>query len=304
MAKPSRKKSQIEENMSKNVIFETWTQTWGLKVYPAYGIDRIKFAFIEKGTGGKGKSFEICIECLQNDTHCFDNWAYDILHGRFERILANEKQAGEMYPRAYKYITGENGQKSLGIMNSTNGGYCINAPVLGKDGNPVKDRWNKIIYVNIPVSFHGLRHIAERYLVSYRDRKKELEQIRKAASKNRQDSEETDSSESAHELAAPDNAPVNTSPKDTEKKKAQKLPTPPTTKKVLKTQSVLSKDSKGNYSLLAIDKKNNTNEFTFPREYWESNKYGKIGDVFKEKASIDKGLLLTLHFYVYNKKSM
>ncbi|WP_026667646.1 hypothetical protein [Butyrivibrio sp. AE2005] len=303
MSQNSRELSLIEEHMSQNVIFETWTQTWGLRVYPAYGIDKIKFGFIKKNT--KGKGFDIFMDCLRDDTQCFDNWAYDILHGRFERNLANEKQAGEQYPKTYKYITGKNGQKTLGIMNSKNGGYCINVPLLGKDGNPVKeikDNKEKIIYINIPVSFHGLRHLAERYLLSYRDRKNELEQLRKEASKARHNSEGTDSSDSAQEPSASGTTSVNSSEKDTKNKKVKKLPTPDTTPKHVLTRSILSKDSKGNYSLKAIDKANNILEFVFPREYWESNKYGNTGEIFKEKASIEENIWLTLHFYVFNQK--
>jgi hypothetical protein len=176
MAKASRTISHIEEQMNSNAIFDTWTQNWGIKVYPAYGIDKLKFSFIEKGTSGKGKSFDIYMECLRDGAQCFDNWAYDILHGRMERILANEKQAGEKYPKTFKYTTGENAEKSIGIMNSTSGGYCINASVPGED--------NKKVFCNIPISFHDLRHIAERYVISYQKRKDELEQIREKAAKD------------------------------------------------------------------------------------------------------------------------
>ena len=132
MAKASRTVSHIQEQMAENAIFESWTQTWGLKVYPTYGIDKLKFSFVEKGAKGEGKSFDIYMDCLRDGAQCFDNWAYDILHGRLERVLSAEKQAGEKYPKCYKYTTGENAEKSLGIMNSTSGGYCVNASVPGK----------------------------------------------------------------------------------------------------------------------------------------------------------------------------
>ncbi len=173
MAKASRKISHIQEQMENNTIFETWTQTWGIKVYPAYGIDKLKFAFIEKGAEGGGKSFDIYMECLKDGAQCFDNWAYDILHGRLEKTLAAEKQKGEQYPKAYKYVTGENAEKSIGLCNSSNGGICINACVPGDDG--------KKVFANIPVSFHDVRHIAERYMVTYAPRLAELEEIRKKA---------------------------------------------------------------------------------------------------------------------------
>ncbi len=172
------KLSNVEEMATQNEIFELWTKYWGLKVYPAYGIDKLKFSFVEKGQSGKGKSFDIYMNVAKDGAQCFDNWAYDILHGRFERVMVAEKNAEEKYPKAYKYVTGEKAEKGLGIMNSTTSGYCLNAYVPGKDG--------KTIFANVPVSFHDLRHIAERYQYSYEERKKELEDIRRAAVKAEQ----------------------------------------------------------------------------------------------------------------------
>lgn len=306
MAKASRDKSHIEKQMSENAIFETWTKTWGLKIYPAYGIDRLRFEFIEKGSAGKGNTFRIFIECFRDGAQCFDNWAYDILHGRFERTLANEKMNKAKYPNAYKYITGENGEKSLGIMNSTTGEYCINAPVIGKDGKPVfilDEKGNKKqIFASVPVSFHDLRHIAEWYLISYQDRKRELEQIRKKAAEEWHDSDEPSSSDSAQTSSEPKEAPATKPQNDAPKQKTQKRPTPATKKIQLKTQSTLSNDGKGNFLLSAIDIENNTAEFVFPKEYWKSEKYGKVGEEFKEKATKEKDIMVTLHFYVYKNK--
>ncbi|SFU91146.1 hypothetical protein [Butyrivibrio sp. M55] len=175
MAKANKDISRIEEQMKDNAILDVWTNIWGLKVYTVYPIDKLRFSFIEKGANGKGKSFDIYMDCLRDGTQCFDNWAYDILHGRMQRILADEKQNGEEYPKAFKYTTGENAEKSIGIMNSRNGGYCINGSVPG-DGN-------KKLFCNIPISEHDLRRIAERYTISYQKRKDELEQMREKAAK-------------------------------------------------------------------------------------------------------------------------
>lgn len=172
MAKASRNMSHIMEQLSGNCIFETWTQQWGLKIYPAYQIDKLKFSFIDKGSSGKGKSFDIFVECRKSDAACFDNWAYDILHNRLERVLAAEKQAGEKYPKTYAYTTGENAEKHVGIMNSTRGGYCINAGITVD---------NEKKYCNIPVSFHSLRYIAEMYQDTYALRKAELLDVWKKA---------------------------------------------------------------------------------------------------------------------------
>jgi len=171
MAEKKREESIIEEAAKDNELFRLWTQTWGLIVRPAYDIDKLKFSFIEKGTEGKGKSFDIYVECLKFGASCFDDWAYDILNDRrLEKILAKEKQEGQKYPVYYKYVTGENGEKSVGIANSTKGdGYCINA--CGGDKT----------YANVPVSFHDLRKMAEAYKRSYRKRVAYLDQLREEA---------------------------------------------------------------------------------------------------------------------------
>ena len=298
MAKQSRKISHVQEQMEQNAIYDSWTQTWGLKVYPAYGIDKLKFSFIEKGSSGKGKSFDIYVECLRDGAQCFDNWAYDILHGRLERVLLAEKQAGEKYPKAYKYVTGESAEKSVGIMNSTNGGFCINASVPGSD--------NKKVFCNIPVSFHDLRHIAERYMVSYEPRKKALEEIRakaEAGARNWNKDAEDAESVAVTQTSAEEVAEAPKTETAEPKAKAEKKPTPETTAVELKTSSVLVNEN-GTCHLSAFDKKNVEREFVFPKQYWESHKYEAVGDQFKKKASEKDGIMVTLHFYVYNGKNI
>ena len=296
MAKASRTISHIEEQMNENAILSMWTQTRGIKVYPAYGIDKLKFSFIEKGAQGKGKSFDIYMECLRDGAQCFDNWAYDILHGRFERVLSKEKEFGEKYPQAYKYVTGEKAEKSVGICNSTNGGYCINASTPGEDG--------KSRFCNIPVSFHDLRHLAERYLVSYESRKIALEQIRaNAESEARNWNKDADATPEVKEAEVASSADTSVkSSKPAQNTAKEKKPTPETTAVELKTSSLLEEEN-GSYHLHAFDKKNVERDFVFPKQYWDSNKYGKVGDQFKKKASEKDGIMVTLHFYVYNQKN-
>ena len=299
MAKASRTISHIQEQMEQNCIFESWTQTWGLKVYPAYGIDKLKFSFVEKGAKGEGKSFDIYMDCLRDGAACFDNWAYDILHGRIERILSAEKQAGEKYPKFYKFLTGETAEKSMGIMNSQNGGYCMNASVPGDD--------DKKIYANVPVSFHDLRHIAERYMVSFEPRRSELEEIRKKAekdSRNWDKAEDTEAKTTTESKPAQAKEEVKEQPKSEKKPEAkEKQPTPETTAVKLKTQTELTPNGKGGFVLTAIDAKNKVADYVFPKQYWDAGKYGDIGEDFKEKATANTGLFYVLHFYTYKGKN-
>ena len=244
------------------------------------------------------------MDCLRDGAQCFDNWAYDILHGRLERVLSAEKQAGEKYPKCYKYTTGENAEKSRGIMNSTSGGYCVNASVPGKDGDGK-------IYANVPVSFHDLRHIAERFMISFEPRRNVLEEIRRKAEADSKNwvkaAEETANDDAAMTESKP--AEVKEEVKKSEQPKAEKKsattekkPTPETTAVKVKTKTELTPDGKGGYFLSAYDVKNNTIDFVFPKEYWKSNKYGEEGESFKEKASASKGIMYVLHFYTYNGK--
>ncbi len=280
----SRNVSLIESVMRDNSIFALWTQTWGLIVRPCYQIDRLKFSFIEKGAEGKGKSFDIYVEALKFGAACFDNWAYDVLHGRFERILAAEKTAGEKYPKAYKYVTGENAEKSVGIMNSTNGGYCINAMVPGEDG--------KKVYANVPVSFHDLRLLAQNYVKSYESRRDELEKIRLAAEaeieKNRK------AAKGISEQTAP-TAPVEEpkpqaatpAPQATEKP-AQKPEKKPVVSEEFKVNGKLTEGSDGSYEIEAITKEGDPVIVRFVDKQIKATD-PKLWEAFRQKFSKGNG---------------
>ena len=171
----SRDKSYAQQAAEENMLLDGWNQTWGIRVYPWYSNDKLKFSFIEKGASGKGKSFDIYVNTYKPDTmgQCMDTWAYDILDGTFTQIIKAEKSAGEKYPKYYKITTGENGNKSVGIMASNQTGmYVIN----GVSGTGA--------YTNIMISHAALRLFARRYLDSYSARRDELENIRRNAEKN------------------------------------------------------------------------------------------------------------------------
>ena len=163
----SKDKSYIQKSAEKGAFMTLWGKTWGLSVYPAYGIDKVKFSFIEVGAEGKGKSFDIYVDTVRDGAQCFDNWAFDILNDRrFERVLAEEAKAGNKYPVAYKYVTGENGEKGVGICNSTAAGkYSFQGEIPGADG--------KKVYANVQCNFNDLRRLAENFVKSYEARREE-----------------------------------------------------------------------------------------------------------------------------------
>ncbi len=174
MAEASREISYAQEAAESNLILDGWNQTWGVRVYPWYSNDKLKFSFIEKGKEGKGKSFDVYVDTQKPDNQgkCMDTWAYDILDGTFAQIMKAEKAAGEKYPKYYKMLTGENAEKYVGIIcSSTPGNYVLN----GKDGEK---------HCSIMITYAALRLFARRYLESYASRREELENIRKQAEKN------------------------------------------------------------------------------------------------------------------------
>lgn len=177
MAKEYRTESYAEEAAKDNSLFSAWTRKWGLHIRPWYSMDKLKFSFVEVGKAGKGDSFDICMDVTKYGFPCFKKWVNDILSpaSRFERVLSNELKAGEQFPKYYKFVTGDKGDKSIGICNSKNGGYVINASI-NKNG--------KRINANIPVDFGDLVIIAHNFLESYEERERELSLIRKNAEKN------------------------------------------------------------------------------------------------------------------------
>lgn len=172
-----RQISYAEAAAKDNSLFTIWTDRWGMHVRPWYSMDRLMFSFVEVGTAGKGNSFDICMDVIKFGFPCFKKWAEDILSptGRFERIMAGESKAEEQYPKYYKYTTGVDGSKTIGICNSRKGGrYVINASVT-KDG--------KRVFANIPVDFGDLVILAENFKRSYEAREMELVKIREEAEK-------------------------------------------------------------------------------------------------------------------------
>lgn len=170
----SRKKSYAEKMAEDGSVFTMWTSRWGIKIYPWYEADKLKFSFIEKGT--KGGGFDVYMDINRPGTSCFRKWEHDILSPseRFCRIMAQEAQTGEKYPRTYKFVTGNNGEKSVGICNSQNGKYCINGSALVG---------GKKVFANIPVDFGDLVMLAENVKEGYAPRFFRLEVIRNEVEK-------------------------------------------------------------------------------------------------------------------------
>ena len=166
----SDKKSLRQSNSEKGIISNAFTlNKWFVNITPAYGIDKIKFSFVMKGSQGKD-SFDVYVDPLYVKV-----WAQDIRSGRFFNVLLAEKQAGEQYPKYYKYTTGNSGEKHVGFMNSTNGGYCINAKTYEGEKNK---------FANVPVDNIWLRMFAEMYLTVHEEsgwEKKHADTILKAS---------------------------------------------------------------------------------------------------------------------------
>jgi len=147
------KKSKRQDLDSKGIIASMYTQNaWFVNVTPAFKIDKVKFSFVMKGSKGK-EAFDVYA-----DPMIVKIWADDIRSGRFFTVLKQEKAEGLQYPTLYKFVTGENGAKHVGFMNSSkSAGYVIN-------GKTFTDGKNK--FANVPVDYIWLRTFAEWYLAA------------------------------------------------------------------------------------------------------------------------------------------
>lgn len=176
-------KSSAEEAAEEGLLFVGWTQTWGIKVTTWYSMDRLKFSFIQKGASGKGNSFDVCVNAKKDYAFDFLDFAHEVLHDirtpfDFITIMQKEADAGEQYPKRYKFITGSNGEKSVGFCNSKNGGYCINATSVVN---------GKKVFANIPVSYYDIYDIVSAFMETYEERRKELNEIRKKGIKRNEE---------------------------------------------------------------------------------------------------------------------
>lgn len=141
------------------VIAEQYTlDGWFVKVKPIFSLDSknafaynwpsIEFSFVKKGSNGEG--FDIYM-----DMDIFDLWADDVLDKTFMRNIESERAAGKQYPETYKYITGSNGEKSVGFCPSRNGSFIVINGCTVKDG--------KKVFGNVPVSYDWIRTLMKWY---------------------------------------------------------------------------------------------------------------------------------------------
>lgn len=141
------------------VIAEQYTlDGWFVKVKPIFSLDpknafaynwpSIEFSFVKKGSNGEG--FDIYM-----DMDIFDLWADDVLDKTFMRNIESERAAKKQYPEIYKYVTGSNGEKSVGFCPGRNGSSIVINGCTVKDG--------KKVYGNVPVSYDWIRTLMKWY---------------------------------------------------------------------------------------------------------------------------------------------
>ena len=165
------KNKEEEKSLSKGkrvscaengLIAEQYTQNgWFVKIKPIFSLDKknefaynrptILFSFVEKGK--KGAGFDIYM-----DMDVFDLWADDVLDitRTFAKTIEAESNSGEKYPKTYKYVTGTNGEKSVGFCKST-----INGAFASINGCTVKD--GKKVFANVPVDLNWIRSCMKWY---------------------------------------------------------------------------------------------------------------------------------------------
>lgn len=157
MANQNQKKEEKQyktkkDEMKDGTMIAFYGEKAFCKVKQALGIDRVHFAFVEKGTKGSGIDVYV-------DADDFDNLCDDILSGAFKHEIANDKGS---YPSAWEIKTGENATKKVAIGKSTR--YA--AAIHGYDASQKKN-----IMIGI-LSYNELKNMAKwwrRVSVNYYD---------------------------------------------------------------------------------------------------------------------------------------
>ena len=147
--------SKDSKNMKaakEGVLLEQYTlKGWFVKVKAtAFAIDKVIFSFVKKGTNGSG--FDVYM-----DIDKFDLWCDDILSGRVASVISAEKKAGVKEPQTFKYVTGTDGAKYIGICPSTLD------KVFGTISGKGVDKNGKTVFGYVPVSYDDLRVMAKRF---------------------------------------------------------------------------------------------------------------------------------------------
>lgn len=151
------RKSNRQKYAEEGCLNAAFTQnSWFIKIKPAYDIDKVIFCFVQKGSSGKS-SFNVYM-----DLDLFDLWMDDVLSYRLSRIIENEKNAGEIYPKFYKAVTGEKGAYTVGICASSKlpGMFVINGTGKHKDKGV---QVGNTLVGNVPVDYNWLRVTAKYY---------------------------------------------------------------------------------------------------------------------------------------------
>jgi hypothetical protein len=167
MAEKQKEKESKRLTLAKSgAIFAAYTQRCFLRVYPAYGIDKVRFSFVTIGSGGKG--FDVYV-----DMDRFDLLADDILAHRLKKELANPSG------RPFSYVTGVNGEKGVEIVEGRKSEACIHGHSCTEN-------------MYIPVSYDDLRILARYFKRTSMKHFEELAEITLAASQRRSVPAETE----------------------------------------------------------------------------------------------------------------
>lgn len=148
------KKSKRQKMAEAGVIAQQYQYSdgsWFVRIYPCLQIGKYKFSFAKKGQKGKGFDVYMDIEDLEL-------WVDDILDvsKTLLKTITAEKATKEQYPKTYKYVTGENGSKTIGIgaSSSEKGFAVLNASGMVE---------SKKQFANVPVDYIWLRKFAKEF---------------------------------------------------------------------------------------------------------------------------------------------
>lgn len=219
MAEQQKEKKSIRQKMAEAGVIAQQYQysdgSWFVRIYPCLQIGKYKFSFAKKGQKGKGFDVYMDIEDLEL-------WVDDILDvsKTLLKTITAEKAAKEQYPKTYKYVTGENGSKSIeiGASSSEKGFAVLNASGMVE---------SKKQFANVPVDYIWLRKFAKEFrreTSGYFRKMTELTLKVSASLRNDVDDDDMDSQNESCPINKPTDTESAPTKSESEKKPSEDVP--------------------------------------------------------------------------------
>lgn len=252
-----------------------------LKVKPAFGIDKVVFSFVQKGSQGQG--FDVYM-----DVDMFDIFCDMILNRELDRKMEGSSQKDP----AFFYVAGQNGAKQISIFKG-NAGVVFHGWFAEKKLN-----------ANVPVAPDQLRIMAKWFRRISSNYYEELSGYCLDAMKgnakyfeeNTDDNDFAVSDQAEHSaLSNQDTNPAAAVSENSKSGTKTQIPSPAQGKMVKTTTLLKPLGANGNLCFKAVDKNGTEGVFVIVKDYIAAYNQS-IWEQFKTQSTAESGVYVAMEF--------